>query len=233
MDNESITKPIDMLPIRMWISACLIGLSSFMFGYQIVALNSCLVAGDANSVSACYNGDDDSSPSCPKGTIFDDLNLTDIQIQIATSLVVAGAWVGCFIAAKPSEKYGRKVTLLMNNLLYIVGSILSASGNFNLLCAGRFIGGLGVGVTSSVGPVLLSEISHETTRGKLTTFHPAFITFGIVCASLLAYGFVTYFNHGWQLVQICGAIPAVIMIIFSPWMTESPKWLTGRVLLLC
>lgn len=232
MDNnnagELTQKSPDMLPFKMWINACLIGLSSFMFGYQIVALNSCLVSGDANSPSACYNGDDDSNPSCPKGTIFDDLNLNDIEIQIATSLVVLGAWIGCFIAAKPSEKLGRKNTLLLNNIFYIIGSTFSASGDFYLLCVGRFIGGLGVGVTSSVGPVLLSEISHESTRGQLTTFHPAFITFGILCASLLAYGFVTYVNHGWRLVQLCGAVPALVMTMFSSWMTESPKWLLTK-----
>jgi len=60
----------------MWISSFLIGLSSFLFGYALASLNSCLVLGDGNSASACYNGDDNNSPNCPKGTLYDDLDLS-------------------------------------------------------------------------------------------------------------------------------------------------------------
>ena len=76
MSSKSInvTKPI--IPQSMWISALLVGLSSFMFGYALASLNSCLVLGDGNSASACYNGDDNNSPHCPKGTLYDDLDLS-------------------------------------------------------------------------------------------------------------------------------------------------------------
>ena len=61
---------------NLWIASYLIGLSSFMLGYALVSLNSCLVTGDKNSGDACFNGDDDGNPSCPQGSIYVDLNLT-------------------------------------------------------------------------------------------------------------------------------------------------------------
>lgn len=58
-----------------------------------------------------------------------------------------------------------------NNVFYIIGAILAASGVPSLLYVGRLITGLGVGVTSVVAPVLLSEIASEATRGVVTTNH--------------------------------------------------------------
>lgn len=75
------------------------------------------------------------------------------------------------IGSYPAEKYGRKLTMLANNLFFIVGSAMAASGNLTALFIGRFILGLGVGIVSVVCPVLLSEIAPEASRGVITTFH--------------------------------------------------------------
>ena len=61
------------IPVSMWIASCLIGMSSFLFGFSLASLNSCLVFGDSNSASACYN---DNDSSCPIGTIYDDMDLS-------------------------------------------------------------------------------------------------------------------------------------------------------------
>jgi MFS family permease len=110
------------------------------------------------------------------------------------------------------EKYGRKPTLMWANIFYILGAILAASGYEKALYAGRLLSGFGLGASSVVAPVLLSEIASDSNRGKITTFHPAFITGGIFAAGLVGYGFVTYVNHGWQYVQAFAIIPSLIMI---------------------
>ena len=76
--ERSITGPLlpnSDIPRQMWFVAFLICMSGVSYGYALVSLNTCLVLGSRNSMSACYNGDDDSSPGCPKGSIFDDLDL--------------------------------------------------------------------------------------------------------------------------------------------------------------
>eukprot|EP01031_Cornospumella_fuschlensis_P035214 gene35214-42654_t len=215
----------ESIPPRMWHSAILIATQSFLFGYCFSCLNSCLVTGDNSSGSDCFHGKDS---SCPAGTIYNDLNLTDIEASLATALCVLGAWIGCMIGSKPSELKGRKFALLGNNFFFIVGAALACTGNLSALFIGRFISGLGVGVSSVVPPVLLSEIATSETRGTITTLHQLLLTLGIFVVSLLGYGFVTYVNHGWQYIQAFSAIPALFSLCMAGYTPESPKWLLGQ-----
>jgi MFS family permease len=134
-----------------------------------------------------------------------------VDVALATSLLIIGALVGSMLASAPMDAYGRRKSLLYNNIFYVVGAALSASGNVYNLYIGRFISGLGMGVTSVVVPVLLSEIASDNTRGALTTQYHIFITFGILISALVAYGFVTYLPLGWQYTIGVGAVPAIIM----------------------
>lgn len=116
------------------------------------------------------------------------------------------------------------MTLLFNTSFFIVGAVLSATGDIYALFIGRFISGIGVGTASSVPSVLLAEIATDETRGTITTLHQVKqlwapflwavrrltsyrlsqlgITTGIFFASILGYGMVTYVNHGWQYIQV-------------------------------
>ena len=114
----------------------------------------------------CY---DRSDPTCPIGSIYVYLELTELDAQLATSLTVLGAWFGSLFASKPAGLYGRRYTLLANTLFFFIGTALSSSGDFYSLFIGRFIVGIGVGVASSVAPTLLSEIASDDTKGVITT----------------------------------------------------------------
>eukprot|EP01033_Poteriospumella_lacustris_P005164 gene5164-3683_t len=212
------------IPLSMWTAVLLIATQSFLFGYCFSSLNPCLVTGSNNSGSDCYSGADD----CPKGSIYNDLNLSTIEAQTATSLTVAGGWVGCMIGSYPAEKYGRKLTMLANNLFFIVGSAMAASGNLTALFIGRFILGLGVGIVSVVCPVLLSEIAPEASRGVITTFHQLMLTVAIFMVNIIGFGFVTYVSHGWQYVQGLAIVPALFMLALHSYIPESPKWLIAH-----
>lgn len=110
-----------------------------------------------------------------------------VEAQTATSLTVAGGWIGCMIGSYPAEKYGRKYTLLFNNIFFIIGSAMAASGNLPALFIGRFVLGLGVGIVSVVPPVLLSEIAPEASRGVITTFHQVFFALLLSICRLLTF----------------------------------------------
>lgn len=129
------------------------------------------------------------------------------------------------VGAKPTEIYGRKKSFLFNTVFFIIGAVLTATGNFVLLFIGRFISGIGVGMTSVVPPMLLAEIAPEEHRGIITTLHQLQITFSILLVAVIAYGFVTYVEHGWQYIQSFSAIPAILCLIFQDYIPESPKWL--------
>ena len=190
-------------------------------GYVFASLNSCLVLDDGVTAQQCYDG----TGSCPPGTIYRDLQLSTIETQLATSLVVLGAWLGCAVGSRPSELYGRRKTLLVNNIAFLIGGVLTAVGEKNCLFLGRFVAGFGVGLESVVVPVLLAEISEPSTRGLITIVHQVQLTLAIFLVSLVSYGFVTTVNHGWQYVQAGTCIPSLIMLVCMAYIPESPKWL--------
>jgi hypothetical protein len=66
----------DRITTKMWVIIVLINMSSFMYGYVLVGFNACLALGTRGNAAACYNGDDDSNPSCPEGSIYDDIDLS-------------------------------------------------------------------------------------------------------------------------------------------------------------
>ena len=213
---------------NMWVAAFLTATPSFVFGFALAALNSCLVKGDGNDEGKCFSGDDDDSNGCPQGTIYKDLDLDATKAQVATALGILGAWVGSLSGSAPSEKYGRKFTLLCNNIPIMMGALLTATGNEYCLYIGRFVLGLGVGVGSVVAPVLLSEVADKDNAGMVTSIHQLMITLAIFVVAILAYGFVTYVDHGWQYVQAFVIIPCTLMVLFQKYMYESPKWLCQR-----
>ena len=93
-----------------------------------------------------------------------------------------------------------------------MGALLSASGYKWGLYLGRLLSGIGVGVTSSTVPVLLSEIAPDSQRGLFTCLHPVFHAVGVLAVAMISYGFVTYVEHGWQYVQALAILPCSVMI---------------------
>ena len=99
------------------------------------------------------------------------LHSLPVEAQLATSLTILGAWIGCLVASGPSQKYGKRMVLLCNNAFFIVGAVFSCTGNIATLFIGRFISGIGVGVASATPSVLLAEIATPETRGTISTLH--------------------------------------------------------------
>src|ERR1700744_1567864 len=110
---------------------------------------------------------------------------------IAMGAALYGTVVGSLIAGWPADKFGRKATLLWIGVLYLIGAAGSAlATNVGVFIAARFIGGLGIGISTVVAPMYISEISPSKQRGRLTGMFQFNIVFGILIAfvsnSLLA-----------------------------------------------
>lgn len=194
------------IPRNVWVSTILITMQSFLQGYIFMALNPAL------------------QKDVP-GSIYNDISLTVLEVGLATSLVTLGGLTGCLLAMKPAEEWGRRPTLLCNTMVYTLGALLSAISSKTALFIGRFISGVAVGVTSALAPTLLSEISADSYRGTITTIHQVNVTFAILAASLIGYGFVNNVKGGWRYVQAFETIPCVIMLLGFRFVPESPKWL--------
>lgn len=138
-----------------------------------------------------------------------------VDAQIATALVILGAWIGCLNGTVPSDLYGRKFVMMFNTVFFLVGALLSA-GNKITFFIGRFISGIGVGISSVLGPILLSEMATAGNRGMITTLHQMFLTVAILFASIFAYFLVGQVRHGWRYVQV--SIPITAHCLLRLWL---------------
>ena len=143
------------------------------------------------------------------------------------SMALWGTVLGALIGGIPAEKYGRKKTL------FWIGVLFAASALGTALAPGpytfsffRFIGGLGIGISSVVAPTYISEISTTATRGRLTAMYQFNIVFGILVAFISNYllqGVGGENDWRWMLGVL--GIPALIYTIMVTGVPESPRWL--------
>jgi sugar porter (SP) family MFS transporter len=146
------------------------------------------------------------------------------------SMALWGTLAGSIFGGIPTEKYGRKKVLFWIGILFAVSSLGSALAQdpytFSFF---RFIGGIGIGVSSVVAPTYISEISTPATRGKLGAMYQFNIVFGILIAFLS-----NYFLQGvggtndWRWMLGVMAIPSIIYTVMVMSVPESPRWLVTK-----
>ena len=146
------------------------------------------------------------------------------------SMALWGTVIGALFGGIPTEKYGRKKVLLWVGILFAVSAFGSAFANdpyvFSFF---RFIGGLGIGVSSVVAPIYISEISTPKTRGTLGALYQFNIVFGILIAFLSNYflqGFGGANDWRWMLGVL--AIPSILYTSLVFGISESPRWLISK-----
>ena len=146
------------------------------------------------------------------------------------SMALWGTLVGSIFGGAPTEKYGRKKVLFWIGILFALSAFGSALAQdpytFSFF---RFIGGIGIGVSSVVAPTYISEISTPATRGKLGALYQFNIVFGILIAFLS-----NYFLQGvggvndWRWMLGVLAIPSIIYTLMVMGVPESPRWLITK-----
>lgn len=146
------------------------------------------------------------------------------------SMALWGTVLGSLTAGIPIEKFGRKKVLLWVGILFSVSAIGSALAQdpytFSFF---RFIGGIGIGVSSVAAPTYISEISTPATRGRLGAMYQFNIVFGILVAFLS-----NYFLQGlggendWRWMLGVMAVPSLIYTIMVFGIPESPRWLIEK-----
>lgn len=152
--------------------------------------------------------------------------LSDFNHGLAVAIALYGTVIGALFGGIPTDRIGRKWTLLAVGILYFISAIGSALANdVTTFMIFRFIGGLGVGASSIAAPLYISEIAPAKSRGKLV----ALFQFNIVLGILVAY-VSNYFIGGsgandWRWMLGVEAVPALLFTILVPFIPESPRWL--------
>jgi len=146
------------------------------------------------------------------------------------SMALWGTVIGALFGGAPTEKYGRKKVLFWIGVLYTASALGSALApdpfSFSFF---RFIGGVGVGVSSIAAPTYIAEISTSGMRGRLVAMYQFNIVFGILVAFISNY-FLQGFGgiHDWRWMLGVEALPAILYTIMVMRIPESPRWLITK-----
>ena len=162
---------------------------------------------------------------------------------------VSSALVGCIIgvtgAGWLSDRFGRKMILLLTGALFSISAIGCAfSSTFTMLVAYRWIGGVGVGIASMLSPLYISEISPPSIRGRLVTLYQFAITIGILGAYFVNVGLLNasdqpgfinmknlhliFKEEVWRGMLGMEAIPALSFLLLLFLIPKSPRWLVVK-----
>ena len=153
----------------------------------------------------------------------DDFDLSSFQQGSVVSVLLIGAMFGALGAGPLGSKIGRKKTLGLEGVVFLIGTIIAVAANgYEVLLIARLILGLAVGAASATVPVYLSEISPPDIRGRILTLNQLLITVGILSAYLVNLSFSG--AEDWRAMFAVGAIPAIALALGSLWVPESPSW---------
>ncbi|TYI64183.1 hypothetical protein E1A91_D09G069400v1 [Gossypium mustelinum] len=150
-------------------------------------------------------------------------------LQLFTSCLYLAALIASFVASKVCSKYGRKLTMQIASIFFIIGVILTAGGiNIEMIIFGRIFLGFGVGFANQAVPLFLSEIAPPNLRGALNISFQLFITIGILVSNLINYFTTNVHPHGWRISLGIAGVPALMLCLGSILICETPTSLIER-----
>ncbi|OGM50635.1 putative sugar transporter [Aspergillus bombycis] len=166
-------------------------------------------------------------------------NIPDAEIDnrkgTIAAMLAAGGSAGALCAAPTSDFLGRKWSVFLWGLVFVIGAAMQMVADYDVLLAGRFIGGMGVGASSMLTPQFLAENSPKSVRGSMTATYNLMILAGIMLAFWINYGVslwsfpgVEHDNMQWRTSMGIQLIPGALMCLMIPFVPETPRYLINH-----
>ncbi len=163
--------------------------------------------------------------------IRDDLALSAVAEGFVVSCLLIGAAFGATFGGQFADKFGRRATLRLSAVVFIVSTLGSAvAPTFALLITSRVVLGLAVGAVSAVVPMYISEIAATKRRGRLVNRNELMIVVGQLIADILnAVIARTVDGDGiWRIMLGIAVVPAIVLLIGMFFVPETPRWYATR-----
>jgi sugar porter (SP) family MFS transporter len=157
--------------------------------------------------------------------------LTPFWLGFTVSAALVGTVIGSMLAGIPGDRLGRRTSLRWMAVLYVVSALGCAfAWNWSALVFFRFIGGLGIGGSSVLGPMYIAEIAPAKWRGRLVGCFQFNVVFGILVAYFSNYVIGTFGlgDAEWRWKLGISALPAVFFLAMLLRIPESPRWLVKQ-----
>jgi SP family arabinose:H+ symporter-like MFS transporter len=159
-------------------------------------------------------------------TIKEVWNLSPQLHGVAIGAALWGTVLGSLVGRWPADRIGRRGTLIWIGMLYLVSAVWSglATDVYSFMIA-RFLGGLGVGISTVAAPMYIAEISPAARRGRLTALFQFNIVLGILIAFVSNAALANVGEHAWRWMLGVEAFPALLYTALTFTIPESPRWL--------
>ncbi|KAK6865914.1 H(+)/hexose cotransporter 1 [Apiospora arundinis] len=147
------------------------------------------------------------------------------------AMLAAGGSAGALIAAPCADFLGRKKSMILYGLLFLIGATMQEIAHLGVFYAGRLIAGLAIGATSMLAPQYLGENSPKSVRGSLTTSYNLCIVLSLCLAFWVNYGislWPTSSNLQWKLALAIQIIPGGCMFLMMFFVIDTPRGLISR-----
>ena len=191
---------------KIWVWSITAALAGFLFGFDTV-----VISGADKKLQALWDSSD----------VFHGV--------VVVGMALWGTVVGALFGGIPTNKIGRKKTLIWIGILYTISALGSAFANDPITFAVfRFLGGLGVGASTIAAPAYISEIAPAKDRGKLVGLYQFNIVFGILIAFFSNYLLNGIGENAWRWMVGVEAIPAALYTVFALSVPKSPRWLLTK-----
>lgn len=191
---------------KIFIWALVASLAGFLFGFDTV-----VISGADKKLQSLWNSSD-----AFHGTVV-------------MGMALWGTVIGAIFGGIPTNRLGRKKTLLWIGILFFFSAIGSALANGPYVFAAfRFVGGLGVGASTIAAPAYISEIAPAKDRGKLVAFYQFNIVLGILIAFLSNYLLRNVGENSWRWMMGVQAFPSFIYSVLILSIPKSPRWLLSK-----
>lgn len=183
------------------------GISGFLFGYDTGVISGALL----------YIRED-----------FDTVDKSTVLQETIVSTAIGGAALGAALGGKTCDRFGRKSSMLIADVVFLLGSMLMAAApSPTFLIGGRVMVGLGIGIASIAAPLYIAETSPSHVRGALVSVNTLMVTTGQFVSYLVNYGF-TKVPGTWRWMLGMAGVPAVLQVLIFTCLPESPRWLIRK-----
>lgn len=207
LESGSQPKPILRVTPTLVASALVAALGGLLFGFD-----TAVIAGTTHSLTRVFS-------------------LTAATLGITVSSALWGTVVGALFGGYVGQRYGRRDSLRVMAVLYLLSAVGCAlAWNWDLLLAARILGGLGIGGSSVLGPMYIAEISPARLRGRMVGFFQFNVVVGILLAYLSNYlvSLQRLGSNEWRWQFAVPALPSAIFLFLLFAIPRSPRWLVEQ-----
>jgi sugar porter (SP) family MFS transporter len=182
--------------------ASVTSLSGFLFGFDIAIINGAIVF------------------------LRRQFRWTEIETEFAAGSLLAGCAAGASIAGALSDRFGRKIILLLSAVIFALSSAATALPNsLGQFVAARMVAGVAIGIASMLAPLYIAEVSPAAIRGRLVSLNQLAIVIGILVSYLVGWELAGLGEQSWRWMFAVAAIPSLLFFCALFTVPESPRWL--------